>query len=65
MTWCTPGGHLAFGDGTIPMQEWVGMLDKAGYKGYLSMEISDRRYFMDPAAADRKSMEVFKSWIGA
>ncbi|MCI6640698.1 MAG: sugar phosphate isomerase/epimerase [Pygmaiobacter massiliensis] len=61
----TPGGHLALGDGNLPLQQWVGMLDKAGYQGYLSMEIADRRYFMHPEEADRRSIAAFKSWIGA
>lgn len=60
----TPGGHLAFGDGKLPLADWVGQLAKANYKGYLSMEIADRRYFAHPEAADKQSIEAFQSWIG-
>ena len=59
----TPGGHLAFGDGNLPLKEFVDTLGEYGYEGCLSMEIADRRYFMDPRQADRQSIETFKSWI--
>lgn len=58
-----PGGHLAIGDGNLPMEESVRTVAKNNYTGYLSLEISDRRYFMDPIAADKRSIEQFKSWI--
>lgn len=61
----TPGGHLAFGDGNIPLREFVDALGESGYSGHLSMEISDRRYFMDPSSADRQSIAAFKEWIAA
>ncbi|MEA4933440.1 MAG: sugar phosphate isomerase/epimerase family protein [Lawsonibacter sp.] len=59
----TPGGHLAFGDGNLPLKEFVDTLGESGYSGYLSMEIADRRYFMDPKRADRQSIEAFCQWI--
>ena len=59
----TPGGHLAFGDGNLPLEDYVKTLGEYGYKGYLSMEISDRRYFAHPEEADRRSIDLFKSWI--
>lgn len=61
----TPGGHLAFGDGNLPLRDFVDTLGEYGYSHYLSMEIADRRYFMDPRAADRQSVQAFRSWIGA
>lgn len=60
----TPGGHLAFGDGTIPLQEFVETIGAYGYTGFLSMEISDRRYFEKPELADKQSMDLFRKWIG-
>lgn len=59
----TPGGHLAFGDGNLPLKEFVDTLGEYGYEGCLSMEIADRRYFMDPKQADRQSIEAFMGWI--
>lgn len=59
----TPGGHLAFGDGTIPLREFVATIDSYGYTGMLSMEISDRRYFAHPDEADARSAQQFYEWI--
>ncbi len=60
-----PGGHLALGDGTIPLEENLRDVARYGYDGYLSLEIADRRYFSDPQAADRKSVEMFQKLAGA
>lgn len=59
----TPGGHLALGDGMLPLQKDLAEISKNDYRGYLSMEIADRRYFFDPKAADRKSAEHYMQWI--
>ncbi len=61
----TPGGHLAFGDGFLDLEADVKLLGEYGYKGHLSMEIADRRYFARPEEADRRSIEAFKKWIQA
>lgn len=58
----TPGGHLAFGDGTLDLQTDIRDMEAYGYKGYLSMEIADRKYFSRPEEADRRSIEKFKKW---
>lgn len=58
-----PGGHLAFGDGTLDLERDVREMEEYGYSGYLSMEIADRKYFAQPEEADRISSEKFRSWI--
>lgn len=58
-----PGGHLAFGDGNIPLEEFVKTAEQYNYKGMLSMEISDRRYFFNPKEVDLISMRQFYQWI--
>lgn len=60
----TPGGHLAFGDGNLPLQDFVETIGAYGYEGFLSMEISDRRYFEKPELADKQSIDLFRRWIG-
>ncbi len=60
----TPGGHLAFGDGNIPLREFVETMGDCGYEGMLSMEIADRRYFARPDEADARSAKQFHQWIG-
>lgn len=59
----TPGGHLAFGDGILDLQQDVREMEDYGYSGYLSMEIADRKYFAHPEEADRKSIEKFREWL--
>ena len=59
----TPGGHLAFGDGTIPLEENLRDIAQADYTGFMSLEIADRRYFRDPEAADRQSVKVFRQLV--
>ena len=60
-----PGGHLALGDGNIPLAENLEDLAAYGYRGYMTLEIADRRYFADPAAADRQSVERFEELVKA
>ena len=59
----TPGGHLAFGDGILPLEDYVKTLGEYGYSHYLSMEIADRRYFAHPEEADMQSIEAFRRWL--
>lgn len=58
-----PGGHLALGDGNIPLEENLGDVASYGYRGYMSLEIADRRYFADPRKADRQSIDKFQELI--
>ena len=43
-----PRGHLAWGDGILDMEGYLRELGEGGYEGYLSLEITDGRYYMDP-----------------
>jgi len=58
-----PGGHLVPGDGELPLQRELQSLADYGYLGKLTLEIADRRYFMDPVTADRKSLSVISDWL--
>jgi protein FrlC len=58
-----PGGHLVPGEGSLPLQKWLRDLDDYGYDAYLSLEIADRRYYLDPVAADRKSRAIITEWL--
>jgi len=61
----TPGGHLALGDGSLPLEEDLVAISRNGYKGFLSMEIADRRYFAEPEVADARSIERYGGWVRA
>ena len=51
-----PKGHLAWGDGVLDMEKYLEEFALMDYKGYLSLEITDGRYFMDPSASVRQSI---------
>lgn len=59
----TPYGHLAWGDGTQPLEEWLQILKDHGYEGLLGLEITARQYYDDPIAADRQNMEILSKYI--
>ncbi len=56
-----PRGHLAWGDGILDMDRYLQELSDGGYQGYLSLEITDGRYFMDPEQSVRRSIEKLYS----
>jgi protein FrlC len=56
-----PVGHLALGDGNLPLDLYLRELDKAGYDGMCSLEICDRRYYLEPKKALGRSVE----WLRA
>lgn len=55
-----PKGHLAWGDGILEMEQYLEEFSSFGYKGYLSLEITDGRYFMEPSLSVEKSIR--KLW---
>lgn len=52
-----PAGHLAWGDGVLDLEGYLEELDAYPYQGYLSLEITDGRYYMDPSRSVEQSME--------
>lgn len=54
-----PGGHLAPGDGILPMERSLFELRDRGYEGYLTFEITNERYLLMPEEANRKSL----AWV--
>ncbi len=53
-----PYGHLVWGDGTSNLQGWLKVLKEYHYEGILGLEITARRYYEDPRAADKKNIEA-------
>lgn len=53
-----PKGHLAWGDGILDAAKYLQELSDGGYQGILSLEITDGRYFMEPEASIRQSVEM-------
>ena len=58
-----PYGHLAWGDGKQPLEEWLQTLKKYDYQGILGLEITARRYYQDPAACDLQNMNYLSKFL--
>lgn len=58
-----PAGHLAFGDGTLPVYHYINEALRLGYTGYFSMEMNDRQYYLEPDPAIGRSLEILKGWM--
>lgn len=56
-----PRGHLAWGDGVLDMKQYLEEFSAYGYGGYLSLEITDGRYFMNPSASVDQSIGALYS----
>ncbi|HEY1106663.1 MAG TPA: TIM barrel protein [Agromyces sp.] len=53
----SPSGHLAWGDGDLPLVEIVATLDRNGYTGLATIELfGDGRYARDPKPALARSL---------
>lgn len=52
-----PRGHLAWGDGVLDMNGYLAEFDAYSYQNYLSLEITDGRYFMNPSASVEQSVK--------
>jgi len=59
----TPYGHLAWGDGTQPLQAWLETLQRNKYQGILGLEITARKYYEDPAACDLQNMKMLSKYL--
>ena len=54
-----PGGHLALGDGILPLDQYVKDLLDFGYDQYLTLEILSDRYHENPEPAYAQSIGWF------
>lgn len=56
-----PGGHLALGDGILPMDTYLKDLEDFGYQGYYTLEILSDRYHENPEPAYAQSLGWFRA----
>lgn len=54
-----PGGHLALGDGILPLEQYIKDLNAFGYDQYLTLEILSDRYHENPEPAYAQSIGWF------
>ncbi|MGG1679341.1 TIM barrel protein [Neobacillus sp. NRS-1170] len=53
-----PGGHLAWGDGNLPLAKYLNTLAEYNYEGALTLEFTSSQYLLDPNAAIEKSLRT-------
>lgn len=58
-----PSGHLVWGDGCHHLGKEIAILNQYDYSGCLGQELTEGRYFDDPAAADFRNMKNFERYI--
>jgi protein FrlC len=58
-----PRGHLAWGDGVLPLAQYMRTLEGMDYRGSLTLEITDSSYIMDPAKADARSLQALLPYL--
>lgn len=55
----TPAGHLAWGDGNLPLDDYIGQLGRHGFAGTLTFEpFGNGSYALDPVSAWRRCLEA-------
>lgn len=59
----TPYFHLAWGDGNRSLEGYMQVIQANGYQGALTQEITDGRYYGDPAKADRQSYRILQAYM--
>lgn len=58
-----PAGHLAFGDGILPVYSYLRDALRLGYEGCFTLEMNDRQYYLEPDKAIGRSLDILKNWI--
>ncbi|GAA4906630.1 protein FrlC [Nonomuraea thailandensis] len=54
-----PAGHLAWGDGELPLDGYLEALDRRGYRGLMTFELfGDGTYAMDPRPAVERCLDA-------
>lgn len=56
-----PAGHLALGEGTLPLTDYLKEIQGFGYEGYFSLELASSKYYIDPSQALKTSMDYLKT----
>lgn len=59
----TPYFHLAWGDGDRSLEGYMNTIQENHYQGALTQEITDGRYYGDPAKADAQSYQILRGYM--
>ncbi|MEH7384516.1 TIM barrel protein [Bacillus sp. JJ1521] len=58
-----PNGHLAWGDGNLPLEKWIKTLSDNQYEGALTLEFTSSQYLQDPNAAIEQSLRALEPYL--
>lgn len=58
-----PDGHLVWGEGTLPLQDYMGILKEYDYNGYLSFEYTSSRYYLNPNKAMEDTLKILNPYL--
>lgn len=58
-----PQFHLAWGDGDRPLERYMETIRANHYCGALTQEITDGRYYTNPAKADEQSYRILQEYM--
>lgn len=61
----TPEGHLAWGDGTLPMAQYLVSLLDGGYEGSFTFELVTQAYWLDPRSPLERCVTAARRVMGA
>jgi protein FrlC len=60
----SPAGHLVWGDGTLPLGNYLTDLAVAGYRGKVTFEpFGDGTYALDPVAAWQRNLDGIRPYL--
>ena len=60
----TPAGHLVWGDGTLPLGDYVSQLAEAGYAGKITFEpFGNGSYALDPVSAWKRNLAAIEPYL--
>lgn len=54
--------HQILGEGTYPVETYLNDLEKNNYEGYISLEINDSIYWLDPHSSIEESIEYLNNY---
>lgn len=57
-----PYGHLVWGEGSRNLEQMLNVMNKYGYKGCYSQELTDSSYFQDPFNRDVRNMQMLSMY---
>jgi len=60
-----PAGHMAWGDGELPLTEYLDDLAAADYSGYVTFEIFGAQNAFEPFSAHRRSLDAVSAVLAA